>query len=187
LFGLVENPQSTLLLFWSNTIILEFAMGMMLALLYRSRLVLPAPCCLALLAVGAVAVLYFNPPQAASIRLLEWGVPAAMIVAGAVLGERRQDSGPVASFVVLLGNASYAIYLTHPLFGSVVFLTWQHGLNHVPMVPALASILLLCVASSVAIYHFIERPVTRAVSRGLMRMAGTLAAIPRPLPAAKES
>jgi len=142
---------------------------MALAVLYRSGVTLHPFWCLALIAVGAAAVLFSAPDQASSERWLVWGIPALMIVAGAVLGERQEDHGQLARLAVLLGNASYAVYLTHPLFGHFLFVLWNRGLNHLPKIAVLGGTLILCTAVSVLIYHFAERHLTRLLARGLTR------------------
>jgi exopolysaccharide production protein ExoZ len=47
-------------------------------------------------------------------RVMVWGLPAAMIVLGLLLWERRGVSSG-NRFLLMLGNASYAMYLLHPL------------------------------------------------------------------------
>ena len=94
---------------------LEFAAGYGLARVRRFPLALPA------LLVGLA--LLFAPDRAfegatmldsaqAGLRLLIFGIPAVMIVYGA-LGLEHAFAGRWATPLVLIGDASYSIYLTH--------------------------------------------------------------------------
>ena len=94
---------------------LEFAAGYCLARVRRFPLALPA------LVVGLA--LLFAPDRAfegvtmldpgqAGLRLLMFGLPAVMIVYGA-LGLEDAFAGRWATPLVLIGDASYSIYLTH--------------------------------------------------------------------------
>lgn len=56
-------------------------------------------------------------------RVLLWGVPAAMIVYGSLCHERL-FKGPVAEAMLVVGAASYSIYLVHPLVTTWVELPW---------------------------------------------------------------
>ena len=76
-------------------------------------------------------------------RVLYWGVPSAMIVYGTLSLERFATFSPL----VVLGDASYAIYLTHMI--SIFF--GGHGLSG------------LCVAIAVGLcaHFWIEKPLLR--------------------------
>ena len=101
-------------------------------------------------------------------RLLLWGVPAAAIVAGAVLVAPREP-GAIARVFVFLGDASYSIYLVHwlailALTGLAVYFRLDIAAAPWAYVAAHAAFAL---AASVAVYLAFERPVTRALQRRL--------------------
>ena len=85
------------------------------------------------------------------MRVLVWGVPAAFVVAGATLAQwswRPYLSRPA----VLLGNASYALYLFHlPLI--MIFAALGYGRSSWPIVIA------TCIVASISIHFLIERPI----------------------------
>ena len=56
------------------------------------------------------------------MRVIVWGIPAAIIFAAVTLGDRKERKGPIASALTLMGNASYSMYLLHPIIGSGVIL-----------------------------------------------------------------
>jgi exopolysaccharide production protein ExoZ len=98
----------------ANPMLLEFAVGVWLGKLYETER-LPGRTwgfTLAALGVGAFAILEATGFINELWRPLLWGVPAALIVAGALSLEAR---GAVIRSPALktLGDASYAIYLVH--------------------------------------------------------------------------
>src|SRR5579871_2499756 len=97
--------------------------GMLIALAYERGVALPAPVQLSLMATGfALFWLSEQHMTPSGVRAFAWGVPAALLVAGAVLGKRQCDERPVAGFAKLIGDSSYSIYLMHTLVGGLIIL-----------------------------------------------------------------
>ena len=84
------------------------------------------------------------------LRFLIFGLPCALIVASAVLGLRNFK---VPQQVLLIGDASYSIYLTH----SLVLTLWGRHLPHFPEILSFA----VCIVIGPAVYVLIERPMTQ--------------------------
>jgi peptidoglycan/LPS O-acetylase OafA/YrhL len=116
------GPFGYLVDYYLRPITLEFVLGGVLALFYIRW---PSRRCGwdALLAAGlivggfALAVIAdeFTDPTESDIRFVYFGVPAFLIVAGCLLLEKsgwRFTNG----FALLLGAASYSLYLFHPIF-----------------------------------------------------------------------
>lgn len=98
-----------------DPILLEFIFGMSigLATLAGRRLrvaVAYAAIALAAILLGA-STLYSSVPWN---RVLSWGIPGALLLSATVALEQRWQRWP-SRFPKLLGDASYAIYLTHSL------------------------------------------------------------------------
>ena len=153
------------LAFWCDPVILEFCFGMMIALAYREGFRLWRAAA-AVLVIAGFAALAFGP-AADWPRLAVWGVPAAAILAGAVLVTPPGEGGVVARAFVFLGDASYSIYLVHwlailVLTGIVAYLRLDIAAAPRTYVAAHA---LFALAASVAVYLAFERPVTRALRR----------------------
>ena len=118
------NP---LLHFIGNPLALEFLMGVLVARLPRHRalgLLIPLGLSLfALTSPGIGDVEASLGPQWALSRVLQWGVPAALVVWGVLSLERlfkhRRFDLPVA-----IGDASYSIYLFPPLAAFGLAFTW---------------------------------------------------------------
>jgi exopolysaccharide production protein ExoZ len=98
-----------------SPIIVEFLAGYGLARVKTFRFAAPA------LAIGLVALFALDrgfegvtmlDPTQAGLRLLMFGVPAALVVYGA-LGLEPRFTAPWSVPLVLIGDESYSIYLTH--------------------------------------------------------------------------
>lgn len=118
---------SPLFHFIGSPMALEFLMGVVLTRLpRRAQLGWLVPAGIALVALTSPAT---GDPDAtltghfALQRAVEWGVPAAMIVWG-VLTMEQWFTGPSFNFPVFLGDASYSIYLFHPLFAYGLTAPW---------------------------------------------------------------
>lgn len=180
--GTVFPPSKPALFFWTRPIVLEFGLGMALAVIFRGGITLPPLVRAALVAV-ALAILIVDPMRSGEqdfywttpndvARLLSWGVPAALVVTAAVLGPQGRPSG-LQRAGIALGDASYALYLVHPfaIFGfRKLWLAagWQAHLGLWPMV--FLSLAISCLAA-LAAHRIIERPVTDRLQSLLSRRA----------------
>lgn len=163
--------------FWANPIVLEFAAGAGLALAYRAGLRPAAPIRAALAALGllglilAARVLAGLGEADGVLRPLLVGVPATLLVASA-LGPGR-DAAQVARLpaptraLVMLGDASYALYLVHP-FALRPVREILLRLGAAPALPpwaAMVPMLAASVAVALLVHRYVERPLTRRMRR----------------------
>jgi exopolysaccharide production protein ExoZ len=105
-------------------LLLEFGMGIAIYLVverYEVPQFVPSWAGLLLAAAGAALLVTlprmmgYNPDDYQSVgRVVCWGLPAAIIVLGLVLAEHR-GFAIRSRLILLLGAASYAIYLLHPI------------------------------------------------------------------------
>lgn len=112
-FGHIFGFSWLPLQFWSNPIVLEFVLGMGLALAVAKGLTLPGWARVVLVAI-AVGWLHWQAGGPAMGRILSFGVPGALLVGAAVSNRRPDHVGSVARVLIRLGDASYAMYLFHP-------------------------------------------------------------------------
>ncbi len=113
--GYVLQPADPILRFWTNPMILEFVFGMLIGLAHRQGVRLPRALGWSLFAAGLVLFLFATQlHQMLGGRLIPWGLPAVVAVAGAALGGLHVP-GMAWTGLVLIGEASYALYLTHAL------------------------------------------------------------------------
>ena len=140
----------TPLAFWSDPIVLEFALGIAVAVAakrgWRAGVIGP------LLFAASLAVMSQAPDGTA--RALVRGVPAALLVFCALswTGLHR--------WLVLLGDASYALYLVHPFPMRAVRVAFARA----PELGAPAYLLVTmaaCVLLAVALHLLIEQPILR--------------------------
>jgi exopolysaccharide production protein ExoZ len=121
------TTTSPLLHFIGSPMVLEFLLGVLVARLPRH------PALGTLIPIGLALVAMTSPgmgdvesslgPQWALARALQWGVPAALIVWG-TLSLERMLQGRAFNLPVAVGDASYAIYLFHPLAAFGLAFAW---------------------------------------------------------------
>ncbi|UAK23394.1 acyltransferase family protein [Sphingomonas nostoxanthinifaciens] len=184
--GTLWQPAPVAVRFWTQPIMFEFAAGMWLALLLvRGQLRLP-PAVRIVLLVAGLAALAWNPLPALHqpttlngfVRLLGWGVPAAALLLAAIGGPLPVRSR-VGRAVVLVGDASYALYLVHPFWLLVVDRAHGHGvalLGNAYAAIAIGWVGAILVA--IAVHLALERPLTRGLTRLLQRGGAPIHAVP---------
>lgn len=169
LAGQVLKPQPGVLQFWSHPIILEFIWGAGIALLALRGFAPSRAAAWGLIGIGLSgfalwAVSGVDPYGA--LRPLVWGVPAAAMVAGAAFMPQG-GNGPLSRLMVLLGDASYAIYLVHPMVIRSLRLVWDKtGMSvTVPGVIYIIIAMILTIVASLLVYRWFEKPLTAALQR----------------------
>ena len=156
---LTSNP---LLHFVGSPMALEFLMGIFVARLPRRRVLgFLIPLALVLLAltqpgIGDIESSLLHP-QFALRRSLEWGTLAALFLWGGLSLETVFKNGAF-DIPVALGDASYSIYLFHPIIA--------YGFNIPPAIRVLVAIGL-----GLAMHIVAERPILGARTRWLRRTA----------------
>lgn len=102
--------------------------------------------------------------EAPSPRPLHWGVPALLVVAGAVFAPEPRQHGRGLKFLVLLGDASYCIYLAHVMvITGMIRLPW--GDHYYIMIAAMVFATLVV---SIIAHLTIERRLTEMTKRLLL-------------------
>jgi len=156
---------SPLRTFLGNPIMIEFLAGIAIARWGSTRLAGPA---MLVCVVWLAATLIAGPGANSEIgnivsgelvwqRLLLWGVPGALLVYGAT-GLEARCRGPVWMVLASLGDASYALYLSHrfvTLFGGKLIKVL--GVDQDVTLPMLA----VAVLVGWLVHIWIERPIAR--------------------------
>ncbi len=163
--GLLLRPTAAPLVVWTSPLMLEFLFGVALGVMRLRGVALPAWLRALLFAAGA-ALLAGDVLAAWAGRAVAWGLPAALLMAGVVLGPEPRLNGRLARLAVLLGDASYALYLLHPFAVRAARLGWGK-LHLLPLGAAgfIACCLLLACLLAVAVHRLFERPMTRLLQR----------------------
>jgi exopolysaccharide production protein ExoZ len=166
--GRVLPSEAAAYTFYTDPIVLEFGFGMALAL-YGTRLRVSstgarrALLALGLLGILATATLALVLPDVH--RVLTYGVPAAVVVTVAVT--LHQSGTSLSNRALLaLGNASFALYLTHPFVTQAATkVASKLGLGPaVAVMDAAVTFVAVCGVGLLA-HLALERPLTRACRR----------------------
>jgi exopolysaccharide production protein ExoZ len=153
--------------FIGSALVLEFLGGVLIAVICRNSAPrAPAlgllPLVVALVWIGATAVVGLGgidhqtlEAPGGLLRVAAWGTPAALLVLGAVVMESGMPMGPAIAAAAFLGDASYSLYLTHPLFmlGSTFLPT--------PGLPSDIRVLILIalsICAGVIVHLYLEKP-----------------------------
>lgn len=145
--------------FYSNDIVLEFLMGIVIGMLYRRGLC-RARAWLPLLGIAvALAAIYHGADVP---RALEWGVPSALLVISCVALEPYFQGSRILK---LLGDCSYSVYLIHVLV--LVAGRWvaeRMGLDPYAILPVCIAVIALGAYGS---YQWLEKATYRTLKRWL--------------------
>ena len=166
--------------FFGNPIPLEFCMGLWLGQTFSHQQSAGKPWPGAVVA-GAVglgllfaAPLLVDHPNTSGLpspaRVVTWGIPAVLMVSAALwVGPPRTI---LARFAVLLGDASYALYLTHVfvmiLYAKLIGVTALGQADQRLIVPL---VVLVAVGIALTAHLLVERPLLALIRRIAGRMA----------------
>lgn len=161
------SPENPVLKTYTSPMLIEFLCGIGIGVAWHSNWRLPAWTGVILVLGGAGCVGWLWQPEFSNLeRLVYAGLPSAAIVAGALSLEGTRISK--TEIGVLLGAASYSIYLTHPLTLMILGRVWKT--IGVPNAIVLFSVsMLVTIAAGVGFHFWVERPVTAMVRLGLFR------------------
>ncbi|WP_454857325.1 acyltransferase family protein [Rhizobium binxianense] len=158
ILGFAIDPKSAVIASWTSPLLLEFIAGLLLS---RIAWASPSYGTAMLIAgvAGFVAAHVFGWTEE-SYRLLTWGLPALLLVNGAVFLEKSgRWFGKATKPLEIIGDASYSLYLTH---GIVASATHRFLGGHV--VTSLAG-LVVSILLAILVYKFVEMPLLRYLKR----------------------
>jgi exopolysaccharide production protein ExoZ len=153
--------------FLTNPIALEFCFGLFISYFIHSPIFrgawvrylwLPG-----FVLIAVAAMLLENPHDRTNgpsnaIRCLVWGVPAVLVTLSFI--KARFAGAVVNRILVPVGNASYSIYLTHPMTMIVFAFLMKHhviGAAHIWII--LPLVVTIAVVFGLLAHYFVERPV----------------------------
>jgi len=167
LFVAYRLPDGTITEFLSNPIMLEFCFGLFLALAWANgvrptNFLWSLPAFLLIVAAPlfiAPADTHSLPPLA---RTIAWGLPSVVVVAAFLSiapGRNRWTR-----FAMPVGDASYAIYLTHPfvmvVYAKLIKSTALGGHSQLLVIPIVVGV---STALGIGVHIFIESPILTMV------------------------
>ncbi len=184
----IWTPYRVLMTYYGNSVALEFIWGMGVFYLYKSlpRLLPPARrgdtpfvifCGAGALALVALPYLELHTTFGRAIFL---GLPAAAVVLCALMLEARYRIVSRSAFALLLGEASYALYLLHPYVVFGLNRTFMRAFANSPFpITALLVVVYMVAASAIAIAVFLyfERPVMAFLRRRFLHRGPAIASV----------
>jgi peptidoglycan/LPS O-acetylase OafA/YrhL len=152
-------PDLFVLRFWTDPIILDFVAGLALGKLYLGgNRITPLAAAALIASAVAVSLAFANARIGLALpRPIALGVPALMICAAFALSPDFFGNGPVGRAIRVAGDASYALYLSHPFTIAIVAICWK------PLAPAdpLSFVIVAsagAIAVSVLLHQALEKP-----------------------------
>jgi exopolysaccharide production protein ExoZ len=161
--------------FWFDPIILEFGIGIVLGVAYQGNIRLPHTAGLCLLFAAIAGFVWTSTPG--HMVLPSWiglGMPSSFAVAAVTLTNRPFDF----PLINRLGDASYAIYLVHPMLIAMARMLAKHGYLQPAAMPwtYLAVVVATSIGTALIVYEYFEKPLTASCRRALLSTPHRLAA-----------
>ena len=152
--------------FWTQPILMEFALGMLLGTIWQTfPIQTPSPNVARSCLVLSVLVLLVAPEHILQVCDIGFGAASGMIVAAALVLERNGKQLRW-QWVQRLGDASYSIYLTHFFVTGAMEKACRHiSPGGVGIVAFILVSLVLSGVVGVVVHIWIERPLTAAARR----------------------
>ncbi len=168
LFGisLMVIPPGTALRFLADPIVFEFVLGLFVGLAYlrfRERMVMPLWVGMIGLAVMMISPALVDLNHTGGLdgwsRFLCWGLPSVLVIMAALRYEK--PSGAAGRMGEFVGDASYAIYLTHPF--ALVAYAWslERFLSSVPIALSAVMVVLCALAGGMLAHVLVEKPMLK--------------------------
>lgn len=161
--GALVHFKSAIPSFYTEELLLTFCVGMLIGMFYLEGSLAASPGMAPVWAIAAVLLIALafgmpaEPPLGPKTDALFTLASACLILTGLCLEKRA----PASRIALTLGDASYAMYLTHMYFvaGSIVIINKLAG----PTASWLEvfSSIVLSVLFAIPVYHFVEKPITR--------------------------
>jgi exopolysaccharide production protein ExoZ len=171
--GVLFRPSGAITSTYTDSLLLEFVLGIVLGyvLVRKLRTSMEAAALLSVMLAGVVSLgieVFTTSPLP---RVIEYGLPAAGLVAGALYLERAKRM-PNVPALLLLGDASYSLYLLHGFLLAVLRRVWQQYFDINLVSTHVMFILVSTIAAGavgIAAFRYVERPVTRRLTKALRK------------------
>ncbi|CAN5390616.1 acyltransferase [soil metagenome] len=165
---LLIPPSGAMALTYTSPLLIEFMIGCLLGIMYETK-ALPRPAVAVFLLVTGCGLLLapgmLSAANISALRLFHWGMPAFLIVTGALSLEPMLKDWRLP---MLLGDASYSIYLTHGVVLSAVkSAAMLSGKAAQPMMSGgfILAGCLVSVVAGIAVYFVVEKPLVAICKR----------------------
>jgi exopolysaccharide production protein ExoZ len=170
--GAVSRPEWVVAKIYTGPLLLEFLAGIWLGIAWsRGTWISPAAGIglIVVAAIGLAGAFAFDVDTGPYSRLLARGLPAAIIVVGSLSLERLP--GVKNRLALLLGAASYAIYLSHPAVLVFIHMVCAKVRVTEPWTILVVS-LAMTTAAGIAFHLLVERRLVATTRSALYRLMG---------------
>jgi len=164
-----------LLQVFANQNLWEFALGLMIGFAFREGLRAPKMVGIALMATGLGVMIAMSFGSTNPDRFTFWGLSSALIVCGAVMMPNPSLASTPWRVAALLGDSSYAIYLTHGLTMPYFRMGWATTATWLSQWPWLYAIFIVIASVVVGciVHVAIERPITSRLKKLVLHLRGS--------------
>jgi len=173
--GCIVAPANALLATYTDPLLLEFGGGVILGIIYLCGRRLPPWLALATIVIAIPVLVIDEYLFSESWRFLVLGIPALLVTFGAVSLEPALAKRPNAP-MVLLGDASYALYLFHPIAMGLVAAVWARLLDNSHPASFACVAIGASILSSIFVHVYVERPLTRWLSEARVKVPAQISA-----------
>ena len=170
-----ESPLSSVPLnFWGDPSALNFVIGMVVGIAYKRGFRVSGNLATGLVLATLVLTFWLVDvrafaealPKTGLANRLVYSIPVFPLFLLGALGRQLDDTKPYWRVLLVLGNASYSLYLFHPLVLRALRGLWMKLVStQLPVWSFMAVGLMLALAVGLSAYILFERPMTRFFSR----------------------
>ncbi len=165
-YHMLAPPALPTLFFWTNPIILEFILGMGAAYLYLRGIRFSLGIRVTLAILGVALLITLNKHGLADTesqpsplpRSLWAGLPAILVLIAMMFGPQLRETSILARWLILGGNASYALYLSHMFATRTVSILWR-VLHLNSGWGFMIAGLIVAITLSILVFKFVETPI----------------------------
>lgn len=153
---------------YTSPLLLEFLAGIYICQAWLNDKVLGTKFALLAIIFAVLGIIAVHSLGSPFPRFINYGIPAVLIVFGAVSLESK-NTFPKIRLLKLLGDASYSIYLTHYLSWlvvSIILAKLSIGLNDATYLLTIFA----AIIGGVLTYMYIEKPLSKFLSTKFIRL-----------------
>jgi peptidoglycan/LPS O-acetylase OafA/YrhL len=178
------SPMPNPIGYLADPLILEFVFGMLIALALRTGFRIPRALSAIVLVLAVAAIVASDLVGESIHRVVRWGMPCAAIVAAVALADTAARPGVVLRVLNFLGDASYALYLVHPIAITLPRRLLPNVIDPAASPWLYAALLLIVAVAAASLVHLLfERPITRLLQRRIVLRFRAPAGPPKPVAA----
>jgi exopolysaccharide production protein ExoZ len=151
--------------FWGDPIVLGFLFGAAIGIVFNNGVQLSGLSTIALAVVGFSALFFLPVPPGAEDDVgprLASAIPSTLILIAFALGPQVNHKSNLWRPALLIGDASYSLYLVHAFLLRSLFFAWAKGpLGKLPLWTFIPIGIAMAVLAALTTYWWFEKPVTR--------------------------